>query len=198
MQLLDSIKREVLKKSFLTFLKKIMGKAVEKIVYTQNVFVVKAAKERLVSLLKFLQGHLLAQYKSLIDIVVYDNLQTKHRFVVVYNLISVTFNSRLLVRVHTNSLPVPSVCTLYASANWLEREAWDLYGVFFSNHPDLRKILTDYGFNYHPLRKDFPLSGYKEVFYCEKEKRIVHASVELSQAYRVFRFKPPGIELPRG
>jgi NADH dehydrogenase (ubiquinone) Fe-S protein 3 len=184
------IKTGWVNKCFLSFLKKIIPAAVRKTLYSENSLVLKVTRTRLVSALKFLHSHILCQYKSLIDIIVYDTPASKFRFTVIYNLLSLAFNARLSVCVYTNEgLQLNSVCPLYNSANWLEREAWDLFGVFFYNHPDLRRILTDYGFNQHPLRKDFPLSGYKEVCYSEKEKRILHTSVEISQPYRVFSFK---------
>lgn len=187
---LKLIKNDWVNTIFFTFLKKIMEKAVEIVVYsTKSGVIVKAARGRVFGLLRFLRSHVLCQYKSLIDIITYDNPQTKYRFAVIYNLLSVAFNSRLLICTYTKKGLIPSVCSLYASAGWLEREAWDLYGVSFVNHPDLRRILTDYGFNHHPLRKDFPLSGYKEIFYSEKEKRVLRGNVELSQFYRVFLFK---------
>jgi NADH:ubiquinone oxidoreductase subunit C len=132
----------------------------------------------------FLHSHLLCQYKSLVDIAAY-NLFGGGRFTLVYNLLSTQFNTRVLVCTQT-SKGVPSVLLFYAAASWLEREVWDLYGVYFFRHLDLRKILTDYGFIHHPLRKDFPLSGYKEMSYSEKEKRTVYTSVEIPQQYRVF------------
>jgi NADH:ubiquinone oxidoreductase subunit C len=177
-------------KCFLTFLKKIIPIVVKASLYTSATSTIKTTRTRLFTLLGFLQGHILSQFNSLVDIIVYDSVSTKYRFGVVYNLLSITFNTRLLVCIYTNEiLPIASVCSLFASANWLEREAWDLYGVFFINHPDLRRILTDYGFNYHPLRKDFPLSGHKEISYSEKEKRIIHSNVEILQAYRAFSFR---------
>jgi NADH dehydrogenase (ubiquinone) Fe-S protein 3 len=175
-------------KQFLTFLKKIIT-FIKTVLISKNALIVKVTRTRLVSLLEFLHSHILSQYSSLVDIIVYDNPTVSYRFTVIYNLLSTTFNARLSVAVYTTqSLEVPSVCSIYPSAGWLEREAWDLYGVFFINHPDLRKILTDYGFNHHPLRKDFPLSGYKEISYSEKEKRILHSSLEITQAYRTFSF----------
>lgn len=187
---LNLLKISWVQKRFLTFLKKVMPIAIKITLYTKNTTIIKTSRTRLISLLRFLHSHILSQYKSLIDIVVYDTPQNKYRFTIIYNLLSIPFNARLFVCVYTNQvLPILSVCHLYASANWLEREAWDLYGVFFTKHPDLRKILTDYGFNEYPLRKDFPLSGYKEVSYSEKEKRVLYGGVVISQAYRVFSFK---------
>jgi NADH:ubiquinone oxidoreductase subunit C len=177
------------KKRFLSFLKKIMCRAVRAVVCVRSVSLVKVGKWRALSLLKFLHSHINCQFSSLVDIVVYDRPQRALRYTVIYSLLSAVFNKRVFVIVYTKN-ELKSVCSIYAGGGWSEREAWDLFGVFFSRHLDLRKLLTDYGFNHHPLRKDFPLSGYKEIFYSEKEKRVLQRRVELSQAYRVFLFKP--------
>jgi len=128
----------------------------------------------------------------LIDICGVDYPEKEARFEVVYNLLSIKYNSRIRVKVAVDELtPIDSVTSIYNSAGWYEREVWDLYGVFFSNHPDLRRILTDYGFDGHPLRRDFPLTGHTEVRYDEAEKRIVTEPVELAQEFRVFDFASP-------
>ena len=114
------------------------------------------------------------------------------RFDVVYNLLSLIHNRRIRIKVRTNEdEPVPSVTGVFASAGWFEREAWDLYGILFSGHPDLRRILTDYGFEGHPFRKDFPLTGYHELRYSEEEKRVVYEPVKLAQDFRSFDFMSP-------
>lgn len=174
-------------RSFLTLLKKLIPTATKRALSTKNTFLVKTSRTRLVALIGFLQKHVFTQYRSLVDIIVYDNPSRSLRFTVIYNLLSTAFNSRLLVCAYTkDGWSLESLCCLYTAANWLEREVWDLYGVFFKHHPDLRRILTDYGFRHHPLRKDFPLSGHKEVNYCDREKRVLYSTVELPQAYRVF------------
>ena len=115
----------------------------------------------------------------LIDVCGVDYPEREQRFEVVYNLLSLKHNQRIRVKVATDEeTPVPSVVGVFSSAGWYEREAWDLYGIFFSDHPDLRRILTDYGFEGHPLRKDFPLTGYVEVRYDEEQKRVVYEPVE--------------------
>ncbi|KAI7905339.1 uncharacterized protein BX663DRAFT_530067 [Cokeromyces recurvatus] len=135
----------------------------------------------------FLRDHTNAQFKSCMDITGADFPSRENRFEVVYNLLSMKYNGRIRVKTYASETsPVPSVVPLYSGANWQERETYDMYGVFFTGHPDLRRILTDYGFEGHPLRKDFPLTGYVEVRYDEEKKHVVTEPVELSQAFRNF------------
>ncbi|KAI5778095.1 hypothetical protein EDC01DRAFT_719517 [Geopyxis carbonaria] len=122
------------------------------------------------------------------DICGVDYPTRNHRFEVVYNLLSVRHNSRIRVKTYADEgTPVPSICGLYDGANWFEREAYDLFGIFFTGHPDLRRIMTDYGFDGHPLRKDFPLTGYTEVRFDEEKKRVVVEPLEMTQAFRNFQ-----------
>jgi NADH-quinone oxidoreductase subunit C len=131
-------------------------------------------------------------FEQLIDVCGVDYPDRPQRFEVVYALLSVSLNRRLRVKVLTDEdTPVPSVVGVYPSANWFEREAWDLYGIFFSDHPDLRRILTDYGFDGHPLRKDFPLTGYVELRYDPDQRRVVYEPVKLTQDFRTFDFASP-------
>jgi NADH dehydrogenase (ubiquinone) Fe-S protein 3 len=142
--------------------------------------------------LEFLRDHPNCQYKQLMEMTAADYPTREHRFEIVYCLLSPHYNSRIIVRSYGGeSLPVPSVSHLFSSAIWSEREAWDMFGVIFTGHPDLRRILTDYGFEGHPLRKDFPLTGFTEVRYDEEKKRIVQEPVELSQEFRKFDFPNP-------
>lgn len=121
------------------------------------------------------------------DITAVDYPTRNMRFEVVYNMLSIRHNSRIRVKTYADeATPVPSICSLYDGANWYEREVYDLFGVFFVGHPDLRRIMTDYGFDGHPLRKDFPLTGYTEIRYDEEKKRIVVEPLELTQAFRDF------------
>ncbi|KAJ2721425.1 putative NADH-ubiquinone oxidoreductase 30.4 kDa subunit, mitochondrial [Coemansia sp. Benny D115] len=134
---------------------------------------------------EFLRDHTNAQYKQLTDTTGADYPTRPNRFEVIHNLISYRFNSRIRVKTYADEAqPVPSVATLHPAAIWGEREVWDMYGIFFSGHPDLRRILTDYGFEGHPLRKDFPIHGYTEVRYDEEKKRVVSEPIELAQAFR--------------
>ena len=114
------------------------------------------------------------------------------RFEVVYNLLSLSHNQRIRLKVPTDERsPVPSMVQLFNSAGWFEREVWDMFGIFFTDHPDLRRMLTDYGFEGHPLRKDFPLTGYVEVRYDDEQKRVVYEPVKLTQDFRSFDFMSP-------
>lgn len=135
----------------------------------------------------FLRDHTNAQFKSVMDITGADFPTRENRFEVIYNLLSMKYNGRIRVKTYASETsPVPSVVPLFSAANWQERETYDMFGVFFTGHPDLRRILTDYGFEGHPLRKDFPLTGYVEVRYDEEKKRVVSEPVELAQAFRNF------------
>ncbi|KAK3060861.1 NADH-ubiquinone oxidoreductase 30.4 kDa subunit, mitochondrial [Coniosporium uncinatum] len=136
----------------------------------------------------FLKTHTAAEYTQISDITAVDYPTKDQRFEVVYNLLSVRHNSRIRVKTYADeATPVPSVTGLYDGANWYEREVYDLFGVFFTGHPDLRRIMTDYGFDGHPLRKDFPMTGYTEIRYDEEKKRIVVEPLEMTQAFRNFR-----------
>jgi NADH-quinone oxidoreductase subunit C len=131
-------------------------------------------------------------FKSFIDVTGVDWPEREQRFDVVYHLLSLHHNQRIRVKITTDeNTPVPSVTSVFRCANWFEREAWDMYGIFFSDHPDLRRILTDYGFEGHPLRKDFPLTGYVEMRYDSEQQRVVYEPVRLRQDFRNFDFLSP-------
>ncbi len=149
-------------------------------------------RDSIVKTLTFLRDDVNCQFKQLVDVCGVDYPDREERFDVVYHLLSLTRNMRVRVKVTTDEdTPVPSVADVFNAANWWEREAWDLYGIFFSGHPDLRRILTDYGFEGHPLRKDFPLTGYVEVRYDDEQKRVVYEPVNLTQEFRNFDFLSP-------
>jgi len=149
-------------------------------------------RDAIVRVLGFLRDDSNCHFKMLIDICGVDYPQREERFEVVYHLLSHRHNQRIRVKVTTDEdTPVPSSCSVFPAANWFEREAWDLYGVFFSDHPDLRRLLTDYGFEGHPMRKDFPLTGYVEVRYDDEQKRVVYEPVKLTQEFRSFDFLSP-------
>uniref|UniRef100_M4AUC6 NADH dehydrogenase [ubiquinone] iron-sulfur protein 3, mitochondrial n=2 Tax=Xiphophorus maculatus TaxID=8083 RepID=M4AUC6_XIPMA len=145
-----------------------------------------------IPVLTFLRDHTNAQFRNMIDLTAVDIPSRQNRFEIVYNLLSLRYNSRIRVKTYTDELtPVDSSVSVHKAANWYEREVWDMYGVFFANHPDLRRILTDYGFEGHPFRKDFPLSGYVEVRYDDELKRVVAEPVELAQEFRKFDLNTP-------
>jgi NADH-quinone oxidoreductase subunit C len=151
-----------------------------------------AARDSILTLMTTLRDDPRFAFEQVMDICGVDWLDREERFDVVYNLLSVTLNQRLRVITTTDTvLPVPSIHTVWPVATWWEREAWDLYGIIFSGQPDLRRILTDYGFEGHPLRKDFPLTGYVEVRYDEDRKQVVNEPVRLTQDFRSFDFLSP-------
>lgn len=142
--------------------------------------------------LTFLRDDTNCQFKQVMDITAVDYPEREQRFEVVYNLLSLKHNQRVRVKVDTDEdTPVPTVTGLYSAAGWFEREVWDMFGVSFADHPDLRRILTDYGFEGHPLRKDFPLTGFVERRYDDEQKRVVYEPVKLVQDFRNFDFLSP-------
>ena len=143
-------------------------------------------------IIAFLRDDSLCRFGCLIDICGVDYPEREERFDVVYHLLSPWLNHRIRVRTKTDEAsPVPSIVSLFPAANWFEREAYDLYGILFEGHPDLRRLLTDYGFQGHPLRKDFPLTGFVELRYDDELKRVVYEPVKLMQEYRSFDFLSP-------
>ena len=153
----------------------------------------------IVKTLRFLRDEPLLSFTQLIDLCGIDWPEKKERFQVAYNLLSMNNNSRIRVKSFTdNNNSLPSITKLFPSSDWYEREAFDLFGIKFEGHKDLRRLLTDYGFEGYPLRKDFPLTGYVEVKYDEEKKRVVYEPVELEQEYRNFDFESPweGVEYP--
>jgi NADH-quinone oxidoreductase subunit C len=150
------------------------------------------ARDRIVSVLKALRDDPELEFEVLLDITGVDWPGRDERFDVVYHLLSMRKNLRIRVKLTTDEHePVPSVVGVFPTANWLERETYDMYGILFSGHPDLRRILTDYGFEGHPLRKDFPLTGFKEVRFDDELKRVVYEPVRLTQEFRQFDFESP-------
>lgn len=151
-----------------------------------------SSPDHVVPFLTYLRDNANMQFKMLIDLTAVDFPSREKRFEVVYNFLSPRYNARVRVKVETDEFTaVPTCVPLFPNANWYEREVWDMYGIRFTGHPDLRRILTDYGFQGHPLRKDFPLSGYLEVRYDDTEKRVIYEPLELSQAFRAFDFASP-------
>mgnify|MGYP001227266785 FL=1 len=157
-----------------------------------NELMIECSVENLIDTIQFLKSSDKLKFKQLIDIAGVDYLDSDKRFQLVYLLLSHEKNLR--IKVSTNiemGVEVPSLTKIFQSANWMEREVFDMYGIKFQNHPDLRRILTDYNFEGHPLRKDFPLTGFEEVRYSEKDKKVIYEPVKLEQNYRDFDFESP-------
>ncbi len=149
-------------------------------------------RDEIQSVLRFLRDNTSTKFVSFVDLCGADYPARPDRFDVVYHLLSPRHNTRIRVKLTTSEdEPVPSVVGIFPAADWCEREAYDLYGILFSGHPDLRRLLTDYGFEGHPLRKDFPLTGFVEVRYDDERKRVVYEPVELPQEFRNFDFLSP-------
>ncbi|MEZ5799871.1 MAG: NADH-quinone oxidoreductase subunit C [Nitratireductor sp.] len=173
----------------------IEAKLGEKLVSAQVVnreLTIVIARDDLISTLRMLRDDSKLAFWNIIDICGVDYPEREERFEVVYHLLSPRQNARIRVKVMTDeTTPVPSVTGVFPGADWFERECWDMYGILFTGHPDLRRILTDYGFEGHPQRKDFPLTGYVEVRYDDEAKRVIYEPVELRQEFRNFDFLSP-------
>jgi NADH-quinone oxidoreductase subunit C len=152
----------------------------------------KVKREAIVGVTTFVRDDPKCQFKVMVELCGVDYPDRAERFDVVYILLSLSLNQRIRLKVATDEeTPVPSITGVYNAAGWYEREAWDLFGIYFADHPDLRRLLTDYGFEGHPLRKDFPLTGYVEVRYDDEQKRVVYEPVKLKQEFRSFDFLSP-------
>ena len=166
--------------------------ALEFSVIDNEELVLVAKTSEILTLMEFLKKNSGCQFTTLVDITAVDSPSREKRFDVVYHLLSMNLNQRVRVKTQiAEGDMVPSLVGLFPSANWFEREVFDMYGIPFSGHPDLRRILTDYGFAGHPLRKDFPLTGFNEVRYDEVQKKVVYEPVELVQEFRNFDFESP-------
>jgi NADH/F420H2 dehydrogenase subunit C len=165
---------------------------IEKAIISKSDICIYTKPEHLIKLMRFLKYSTNTQFKQLLEITAVDFPDKGKRFEVVYMLLSIRFNTRLIVKVCVNEVTsVPSIVDIFPSAGWAERESWDMFGIFFAGNPDLRRILTDYGFEGYPLRKDFPLSGYVEVRYDSAKKRVVCEPLEMTQEFRIFDFTSP-------
>ena len=175
--------------------KKINSELTTKINKTEikhNQIYLETDKDDLVDICLFLKTNSDTKFRQLIDITVVDYPERNQRFDVVYLFLSHEFNQRLIVKYSISENEViPSLTNIFPAANWMEREVYDMYGVLFKDHPDLRRILTDYGFEGHPLRKDFPLTGHSEVRYSEDEKKVINEPVKLEQNFRNFDYESP-------
>jgi len=151
-----------------------------------------AEAEHIVAVMKHLRDDPSCAFQGFVDITAVDWPQRERRFDIVYHLLSPTQNARIRIKIEVGeAMPVASVIAVFPGANWFEREVYDLYGVVFTGHPDMRRILTDYGFEGHPLRKDFPLTGFVEVRFDDEQKRVVYNPVRLAQEFRNFDFLSP-------
>jgi NADH-quinone oxidoreductase subunit C len=165
---------------------------IKKTTISFNELLIKTSEEELINVIIFLKAHDKLKFRQLIDIAGVDHPEEEKRFSIVYLLLSHEINIRIKVSINFEiGKKIPTLTKIYPSSNWMEREVFDMYGIEFSDHPDLRRILTDYNFEGHPLRKDFPLTGFKEVRYSEKEKKVIYEPVKLEQNYRDFDFESP-------
>ena len=180
------------------YLSDAFGSTVTNLEFRLDELMLTVQREKILNVLKFLRDDVNCQFKQLLDVCGVDHPENTDRFCIVYNLLSLTHNNRIRVKTWTNeNTPIPSSTSLFSSAGWWEREAWDLFGIYFSDHPDLRRILTDYGFEGHPLRKDFPMTGYVELRYDDEKKRVVYQPVKLTQEFRTFDFLSPWEGIPK-
>ena len=166
--------------------------AVSSPVVEHGMLVVTSTAERIVDVVRFLRDDPRCRFISFTDITAVDYPGREHRFDVVYHFLSPVLNARIRIKlVADETTQVPSIIEVFPGADWFERETYDLYGILFVGHPDMRRILTDYGFDGHPLRKDFPLTGFVEVRYDDQEKRVRYEPVKLNQEFRKFDFLSP-------
>jgi NADH-quinone oxidoreductase subunit C len=169
-----------------------LAQNVTKVEIIHNELIFWVPRAAIIPVLTFLRDDSRCLFKVLVDLTAVDYPARPERFEIVYNLLSLKHNRRLRIKTTTDEdTPISSVTSVFNTAGWFEREVWDLFGVFFADHPDLRRILTDYGFEGHPLRKDFPLTGYVEVRYDTEQKRVVYEPVKLKQEFRSFDFLSP-------
>jgi NADH-quinone oxidoreductase subunit C len=172
--------------------KTLLGDRIEASAIAYGELTVTLHRETIVDAVRILHDDAATRFISFVDVCGADYPDREERFEVVYHLLSPTKNNRIRLKVHTDDeIPVPSITPVFPGADWFEREAYDFYGILFSGHPDLRRILTDYGFDGHPLRKDFPTTGYVEVRYDEERKRVVYEPVKLAQEFRQFDYLSP-------
>jgi NADH-quinone oxidoreductase subunit C len=170
----------------------ILSQNVVKTELVKQELIVTVLRGSIVKVLTTLRDDVNCLFTQLVELTAVDYPEREERFDVVYCLLSMKHNQRVRVKLATDeATPVPTVTEVFSTAGWFEREAWDMYGIFFADHPDLRRLLTDYGFEGHPLRKDFPLTGYVEMRYDEDQKRVIYEPVKLKQDFRTFDFLSP-------
>lgn len=184
-----TLPKNLVYKNFGKYISNLLPNVIQIEYFFKNELIIIIPSFLVIEIFLFLKNHTNCQYKMLSDICAVDFLKKNNRFQVVYNIISLKYNTKLRIKTFLNELtPINTITSIYSCANWWEREIWDLFGIFFIKHPDLRRILTDYGFDGHPLRKDFPLSGYVELRYDNSKKCIVCEPIMLSQKFRFYNF----------
>lgn len=167
---------------------------ISNIIMVKNEIIVFSNREHLYQLMYFLSNHTNSLFKSISDQTAIDYPENKKRFQLVYNILSPKYNNRLRIKTVINeTTAMPSLTEIYNGIGWMERETWDMFGIYFYNHPDLRRILTDYGFDGFPLCKNFPQSGYMEVRYDDEQKRVIHEPIEITQEFRNFDILSPWV-----
>lgn len=180
--------------TWLTSLKSILPFWIQNIIIIKNEIIIYTSVKHLNSLIFFLSAHTNALFQILSELTAIDYPDQKLRFEVIYNLLSPLYSTRIRIKVLIDEItPIPSITNIYSGANWMERETWDMFGIYFYNHPDLRRILTDYGFEGFPLLKNWPLSGYMEVRYDDEQKRVINEPIEITQEYRNYDLISPWI-----
>jgi len=169
-----------------------LASKIKKTLMTFDELLIETSDENLINVIHFLKSHDKLKFRQLIDVAGVDYPEEEKRFKLIYLLLSHEKNIRIKISINFEiGKKIPTITKIYPSANWMEREVFDMYGIEFIDHPDLRRILTDYNFEGHPLRKDFPLTGFNEVRYSEKEKKVIYEPVKLEQNYRDFDFESP-------
>ena len=169
-----------------------LASKIKKTTIAFNELLIDTSEDEVISVISFLKSNEKLKFRQLIDIAGVDYPEEEKRFNLVYLLLSHEKNIRIKISINLEiGKKIPTLTKIYPSANWMEREVFDMYGIEFTDHPDLRRILTDYNFEGHPLRKDFPLTGFNEVRYSEKEKKVIYEPVKLEQNYRDFDFESP-------
>ncbi len=172
----------------------IAPKWIESVVIIKKEIIIYTTSKNIYPLMNFLKKHTNTQYKTIVDITAVDNPDQKKRFEIIYNLLSTTYNNRIRIKTIIDEItPIESITKIYQGGNWMERETWDMFGIYFYNHPDLRRILTDYGFDGFPLLKNWPLSGYMEVRYDDEQKRVINEPIEITQEFRNFDIISPWV-----
>jgi NADH/F420H2 dehydrogenase subunit C len=178
--------------NFIEYLNKILKNYIKKAELINGNYVITVNKNDFMFIISFLKLHAHTQFSQLMEHTIIDYPTEKNRFVLIYSLLSPLYNSRILIKYTINELDnVNSLTCLYKTANWWERENWDMFGIYYKNHPDFRRILTDYGFQGHPLRKDFPLTGFFNTEYNYSQKRVINSPISLNMEMRLFNYKTP-------